>query len=150
MVNPTAAAVVSTATTTQSNFHDPVFKQARELPKGAAAKLRYPGAINPSEYDSLPSMGYTDWLVGEADRVPEGNPHDFDRIRSPQAPPPCVDGDAVNYFDGDELNTYHARSRNIPERTWTGIMEKKQKLEPYLSEELAQTQDRVWWGRHEF
>ena len=135
----------------------------------------YPGAIDfggesplSGPADEAPAMGHADLTVaggpggpaaypawgppGEPlsrDGTPRGNPFDTDRIASAPAAGPCVDDDALAIHDGDELNTYQARSRNDMTRVWAGIYRRKSLMDRYVREELDEEEDTRWWGRAE-
>jgi hypothetical protein len=104
----------------------------------------YPGAIDFCD-DTDPSLGHADWDTRARGNAPEGDP----RIAGLQAAPPCVDGDSFASYDGDELVTYHARSRNDPERVWAGARHRKTLVDKYVREELDERENIRWWGVHE-
>lgn len=108
----------------------------------------YPGAIDFGD-DTTPSLGHADWDAYARASVPEGNPYSHSRIASPQAAPPSVDDDAIAFYDGDELVTHHARSRNDPERVWAGVRHRKALVDQYVREELDERENIRWWGVHE-
>jgi hypothetical protein len=123
------------------------------IPKTSEAGMdRYPGAIEFGKTnvgDEAPALGHVDWEASDRDGVPVGNPFDPNRVASPQAASPCVDDDAIQIYDGDELNTYQVRSRNQPERVWAGIYRRKAMMDKYLREELDESENTRWWGAHE-
>ena len=144
------------------------FTMATTAPPGAAPPAflslpetrfpeKYPGAIDfgaeapPFRLaaDEAPALGHLDWAAADRDHVPVGNPYDLDRVASPQAAGPCVDDDATAFFDGDELNTYQARSRNNPERVWAGVFRRKALVGRFVREELDERENTRWWGAGE-
>jgi len=52
-------------------------------------------------------------------------------------------------IDGDEANTYQVRARNDMVRATAGTMRRLRDMDKYLREEVAEAEDRYWWGRHE-
>jgi hypothetical protein len=52
-------------------------------------------------------------------------------------------------IDGDEANTYQVRARNDMVRATAGTMRRQRDMDKYLREEVAEAEDRYWWGRHE-
>lgn len=119
-----------------------------------AAGAAYPGAIDfggegPTASDQALAVGHADWGEEGLARRPEGNPHPWGRVSTPQAAPPCVDDDAVAVLDGDELMAYHGRARNDPERVWAGARRRKGLVARYVQEELDEKENSVWWGAHE-
>ena len=52
-------------------------------------------------------------------------------------------------IDGDEANTYQVRARNDMVRATAGTMRRRRDMDKYLREEVAEAEDRYWWGRHE-
>lgn len=160
MVNPaglagfgarTAEPFTST-TTAPPGAGPPAFPR---VPASAAVAGDYPGAIDFGKTgaavagDRALALGHVDWDAAAKDSVAEGNPLDLDRVANPQAAAPCVDDDAIAIYDGDELLAYQARSRNDPERVWAGIYRRKGLVDRYVREELDETEDTQWWGRHE-
>lgn len=110
----------------------------------------YPGAIDIDEYDTEGAYGHRDTTEGDADAVPVGNPYNTNRVAYPPSADACVDDEANDgEIDADELNTYHARSRNDATRVTAGTMNRRKDLEKYFLEEVAQAEDREWWGRSE-
>jgi len=154
MVNPDPSLLVSlrpgaeaftTATTAPPGAGPPAFPVVPDT----HMSTQYPGAIDFGDGDEAPALGHVDWDAADRDNVPEGNPFDLDRIQSPQAAAPCIDDDAIAIYDGDELNTYHARARNDPERVWAGIYRRKALVDQYVREELDEQENSQWWGNHE-
>lgn len=139
------------ATTAPPGAPAPAFPNIPETTTLAA----YPGAIDfgktdqPVVGDEAPALGHVDWDAAARDGVPVGNPYDLDRIASPQAAAPCVDDDAIAFYDGDELMAYQARSRNDPERVWAGIHRRKALVDRYVGEELSERENTQWWGQGE-
>lgn len=122
------------------------------------AEVSYPGSIDFGNLgdedggiasDEAPALGHTDWTTADRDGAPEGNPFSTNRVSAPQSASPCVDDDALAFYDGDELNTYHVRARNDPERVWAGIYRRKALVSNYISEELDERENSQWWGNHE-
>jgi hypothetical protein len=108
----------------------------------------YRGAIDIDEYDTEP--GNHDRSKYENDRAPYGNPFNMNRVSAPHAASACFDDEANDdELDGDERINYQALSRNDPSRTTAGTMGRRTSLDAYLHEEVAEEEDRVWWGRHE-
>ena len=110
----------------------------------------YPGAIDFDYLETAPALGHSDRLAATAATTPYGNPYQDTRLADPQAAPPCVDDDALQYFDCDELNTYQVRSRNVPERVWAGVFRRKALVGRYLAEELEEAEQIRWWGLPEY
>ena len=113
----------------------------------------YPGAIDlgPSSLGAVEGTwrggGYDDRDSGEYLDI--GNPYATDRLAVDKAAPPCIDDDAIAVGDIDEQVPNQVRARNDPTRVVAGIMNRRKFLDPYLREELDETEDRRWWGRHE-
>ncbi len=116
----------------------------------------YPGAIDfdgeagpgaPGE--EAPALGHLDLSAAARDGAPEGNPFETGRVAAPYAAAPCVDDDAISGFDGDEQNTYQARSRNDPTRVWAGVFRRKELIDRYVRSELDERENCRWWGVHE-
>lgn len=119
-------------------------------PRQAATEHRYPGAIDPDEYDSEAAYGHRDLTEGDNDYMPYGNPFNTGRISAPLAADACIDDEANDdQLDGDERNAYQVRSRNDATRVTAGTMNRRQDVDKFFREELEQEQDREWWGRHE-
>ena len=114
----------------------------------------YKGAIDvdiQSEYESGAKWGHRDRTAYETGFSPLGNPFDTDRIAYPAALGPCIDDEAHGAnIDGDELNVYHARSRNDNTRVIAGTIRRKEFMDRFLREELEEEEDSRWWGRHEW
>lgn len=137
---------LSSATTAPPGGAPPSFPAvpATDLP------LKYPGAIEFDELETSPALGWTDRTDVSNDTMPRGNPFQTSRVAAPEAAPPCVDDDALaGLMDLDELNTYQVRSRNVPERVWAGALRRKAHVGRYVSEELDEAEDAMWWGRDE-
>lgn len=67
---------------------------------------------------------------------------------------PCNNGvrlnsDSIIINDGDELLARQNRSRNDPERVWSGIYRRKDIMDRYVNEELDEEENSRWWGSHE-
>lgn len=118
--------------------------------RGGAPASPYPGAIEFDYLETAPALGHSDRQATTAATTPYGNPFADSRISAPQAPPPCVDDDALQYFDCDERNTYQARARNAPERVWAGIYRRKALVSRYVAEELEEAEQSRWWGLPEY
>lgn len=119
----------------------------RPAPGAARADEDYFGAIDLS--DEAFALGLADWKAAARDDAPEGNPFSAGRVAPPQAAPPCVDDDAVNVLDADELNTVHARARNDETLVWAGVRERKTVVDGAVREELDERENTYWWGVHE-
>jgi len=52
-------------------------------------------------------------------------------------------------IDGDETLAYQNMSRNDPVRAISGITKRRRFLDPYLREEVDESEDRFWWGQKE-
>lgn len=127
-----------------------------QVPKGLPYDEGYRGAIDAAgdiDHDSADTApwGHPDRTAYGSDYMAVGNPYDLDRIGSPGAAPPGIDDEAIGgLLDADELNTYHARSRNDNTRVWAGAIRRKEFMDRYLREELEEEEDSQWWGRHEW
>lgn len=111
----------------------------------------YPGAVDFDEYDSEAAYGHRDQRVGDAEDAAEGAPYNHGRVAYPQPPEPCYEDEANDAeMDGDELNTVQARSRNDAQRVTAGTMNRRRDLDKYFREEVTETEDREWWGAHEY
>ena len=112
---------------------------------------RYPGAVDIDEYDTEADYGHRDRTEGDGDRAPVGNPYNRGRISAPPAADACIDDEANDAeMDGDELMSFHGYARNDPERVTAGTMNRRRDLDKYLREEVTESEDREWWGRHEY
>jgi hypothetical protein len=125
-----------------------------QTPEGPVESLslpgRYPGAIDFDEYDSDPEYGFRDLASDDNANAPQGNPFDLNRVAFTMAAGPCLDDEANDdEIDGDERVTYQARARNDATRVTAGTMNRRKMMEPYLSEEVLEAEEREWWGRHE-
>ena len=118
--------------------------------RGGTPAPPYPGAIEFDYLETAPALGYSDRQAAAAETTPYGNPFADGRVSDPQAAPPCVDDDALQYFDCDEQNTYQARARNDPERVWAGIYRRKALVSRYVAEELEEAEQSRWWGLPEY
>lgn len=79
-----------------------------------------------------------------------GGFYNYGRTGADAVPEPCYDNEAnADELDADELNTYQARSRNDAVRVTAGTMNRQRDLDKYLREEVAEAEDRYWWGRQE-
>lgn len=163
MVTPDPGLIASLKAGFEPGKRREAFTMATTAPPGAGAPAfpnipetqaasGYPGAIDfgeTNEGDEALALGHVDWSEAARDGVPVGNPFSTSRVASPQAAEPCIDDDAIAMFDGDELVTYQARSRNKPERVWAGIYRRKALMDRYVREELDERENTVWWGAHE-
>jgi hypothetical protein len=81
-------------------------------------------------------------------------PYDMDNLFSPTpSSNPCYDEELFgDYMDGDEMATLQQRTqRNDARRPTVGrIFADKNYFRQYFEEELAQAQNRPWWGRSEY
>ncbi len=134
------------ATTAPPGGAPPAFPSVPPPPHG----LVYPGSIDFDGYETAPALGYTDRQATTAANTPVGNPYMDSRIADPQAAPACIDDDALQYFDADELNTLQVRSRNVPERVWAGIYRRKALVSRFINEELDTAEASRWWGVNEY
>jgi hypothetical protein len=132
----------------------PVFSDTVPPPReqmgasGAAGRMRYPGAIEIDEYDTEADAGHVD--RSRYDAPPEGNPYDPMRVRSDLAAAPCVDDEANdNEIDGDERMAYQGAARNDATRVTAGTINRRHDMDKYFREELAEAEEREWYGRHE-
>lgn len=106
-------------------------------------------SVDPGADDAW-ALGHTDRLEGDYDTAPEGNPFDLARTAAPLAAGPCVDDEANDdELDGDEGMTLQGLSRNDPTRVEAGIFNRLRDLKPYLDEETAEAENKIWWGAHE-
>ena len=79
-----------------------------------------------------------------------GGYYNYGRTGADAVPDPSIDNEAnADELDADELNTYQARSRNDAVRVTAGTMNRQRDLDKYLREEVAEAEDRYWWGRQE-
>jgi hypothetical protein len=119
-------------------------------PRLAATAHMYPGAIDLDEYDSEATYGHRDLTEGDNDFVPYGNPFNTGRIAAPPAADSCIDDEANDdQIDGDERNTYQTRARNDATRATAGTMNRRQAMDKFFREECEESDDQMWWGRHE-
>jgi hypothetical protein len=132
----------------------PVFSDTERPPQeqmgasGAAGRMRYPGAIEIDEYDTEADAGHVD--RSRYDDAPEGNPFDPMRIRSDLAAGPCVDDEANdNEIDGDERMANQGTARNDAARVTAGTINRLKDMDKYFREEVAEAEEREWWGRNE-
>lgn len=111
----------------------------------------YPGAFYEEALGGLDedtAYGFRDRLEG--DGTPPGNRFNDSRTYAPDAQAPCFDDEADDAeIDGDERMAYSGLSRNDPTRVVAGTMNRLEFLRPILSEEVAEMEDREWWGRGE-
>jgi hypothetical protein len=126
----------------------------------AAPPHAYPGAIvggfgeTPSgnAYDVMSASGTADRSAAWA---PDSNVFNYGRTAAPGAAPmpgaAMQDDEANNEdIDADEANTYQVRSRNDEVRVIAGTMRRRRDMDKYLREEVAEAEERIWWGRHEY
>lgn len=117
---------------------------------GTEVVTRYPGAIDVDEYDSDAEFGHRDRTAGDNDHAPVGNPFVRSRVTAPASADACVDDEANDdEIEGDERIAYQGLARNDPERVIAGTMNRRREFDPYVREELEETEDLRWWGRHE-
>ena len=110
-------------------------------------KMDAAAAVAPPSAAALISASQSNFHDPEFDSVADGaypGAIDVPEDRTLRSPV----GDSA-LLDGDERITHQVRSRNDPERVWAGALQKKAFIEPYVAEELADAEDRPWWGRHE-
>ena len=94
-------------------------------------------------------------LAGTYDRAAAaqetaGGYYNYGRTGADTVPDPSQDNEAnADELDADELNTYQVRSRNDAVRVTAGTMNRQRDLDRYLREEVAEAEDRYWWGRQE-
>jgi hypothetical protein len=135
----------------------PPYAVSAPLPEGPTAQPMlnepgvYPGAIDGvDDHDSDAGYGHLDRDVGENAEMAYGNIYNRNRVESPQAAEACLDDEANDAeMDGDELMTFQGRARNDAERVTAGSMNRRKMMGPYLQEELAESEQRQWWGRSE-
>ena len=132
-----------------------------EIISSLDTKGAYPGAIDcansaPSLLDQeWPGAGTTDRLV--TDNRSQGDVYNFGRTAAPPGDSysaSAIAGAAMTEandedIDGDEANTYQVRARNDMVRATAGTMRRRRDMDKYLREEVAEAEDRYWWGRHE-
>ncbi len=113
----------------------------------------YPGAIDTARTcnsDSSQFGSYRDRDDCDNSRAPCGDPFVASRDFAPPSGSPCFDDEANDEeYDGDERNAYQARSRGDPIRAIVGSMNRLCDMNPFVREELEETADLQWWGRHE-
>ena len=126
------------------------------------SEFNYPGSID-NEISSLGfaknkaqdmpaymGFGFKDLAKNENSTSPEGNPFNLMNTSAPVAAPIKIDDEAnADTIDFDEMNTYHAKWRNDGTRATAGIMNRMRDLDPFLREELDETENEVWWGQNE-
>ncbi len=126
------------------------------LRPGEDAGEHYPGAIDEGdytadEYDSEAPYGHRDRIELDSESAPYGNPYNRGRVAHWPAADACVDDEANDgEIDGDELATYHGRARNDAERVAAGTMNRRRDLDRYLRSECDESENRQWWGNHEY
>lgn len=132
----------------------PVFSDTAPPPQelmgatGVAGRMKYPGAIDPDEYETELDAGHVD--LSRYEVAPEGNPFDSMRVRADLAAAPCVDDEANdNEIDGDERMANQGTARNDATRVTAGTMNRLKDMRKYLEEEPEEAEERVWWGRNE-
>ncbi len=132
----------------------PVFSDTGRPPReqmgasGVAGRMQYPGAIELDEYETEADAGHVD--RSRYTVVPEGNPYDPMRVESDLAAAPCVDDEANdNEIDGDERMANQGAARNDATRVTAGSMNLRRALPKYLEEEVAEAENREWYGRNE-
>jgi hypothetical protein len=119
-------------------------------PRQAATEHAYPGAIDIDEYDTEAPHGHRDLTEGDNDFMPQGNPYNIGRVSAQLAADSCIDDEANDdQIDGDERITYQVRARNDETRVAAGTMNRRRDMDKYFREEVAEAEDREWWGRHE-
>ena len=130
--------------------------------KSNFSEFNYPGSID----NEIPNLGlsrdranntppflgfgFKDLAKNENARSPEGNPFNLMNTSAPVAAPIQIDDEAnADTIDYDEMNTYHAKWRNDATRATAGTMNRFRNVDPYLREELDETENEVWWGQNE-
>ena len=126
------------------------------------SEKKYPGSIDneipnlglsKDSAESIPAFygfGYKDLAKSENAKSPEGNAFNTMRISAPVAAPIKIDEeDNADTLDYDELNTYQAKWRNDATRVTAGTMNRQRDLDPYLREELDETENEIWWSQNE-
>lgn len=106
----------------------------------------YPGAVDEDFHEDYPAGEYND----RQDCTVEGDPRNYGNLGSPPGGPSCFDREANDdEIDGDERMAYQMRGRNDPLRPTLGATKRVALLDEAVREELEETEDLPWWGRHE-
>jgi hypothetical protein len=105
----------------------------------------YRGAV---DLTRLGGDAYRDASRGDA--RPAGAPWLAGRDRPEPPAAPCYDDEANDdEMQGDEAAANQGLARNDATRVTAGMVRRHPFVRRYLEEEVAEAQDREWWGTHE-
>lgn len=115
--------------------------------------LNYPGAV---ELDQIESSDYT--IMGHVDaqerkvgpNMPGDITFDLNRTQGNDDTPDEWDSSAV--LDGDEqiVNSERARALNANVRADMGTIRRKEFMDRFVTDELNEAADEIWWGRADY
>jgi len=95
--------------------------------------------------------GHRELNKNENNDAPAGNIADRTDTSTPYAPPiPIYKESNIDSLDYDERNSFQSLSRNDPLRPIIGIMGREAFMDPFLREELENTEAKEWWGNGEY
>jgi hypothetical protein len=104
------------------------------------------------ETNSALINGHRDLKKNENCDAPIGNIANVTATSAPYAPaiPSYTAENNTHDIDFDESNAFQGLARNDPLRPTIGIIDRGSMMDAFLREELADAEDKEWWGNGEY